>query len=454
MRKKLLCFALLGLAIFNVASAWADERVRIGVARFRSRAEGYTNDQAAAISEALADMLREAKTLDVVDCDRLDSLASQNKLNTSGNIDTWTATEMGKLAGCRYVVVGSVTNVKTKASATSFLFIATASHEADATMDARIIDVTTGDTMTTVSGYGHASEQASAFDIGYYGSITADTSGKEAGAVVAATSMLGFKIREAVTGEYIRVTGTAGKNVNLNAGSKAGVVKGNFYRICVSGAEDKTIAVVKVTDVKENTSTSQVIDGGGKAALIQNGDNASPITAEEAKNLSKRKAILSERPRGKSSDTDIASLGKEVEKKTIQDLTPTKPATATSSGAEKHSSALENKSTDPGKVIATYGLSSGEANTRRISHIGANRLGNKKQAYDKFVELANSYDGDYLAAFRAGEIAQALGDKEGAKTWFEKALAINPNYEPAQKAINKLSSSPAPQRKTKSKKQK
>ena len=58
MRKKLLCFVLLGLTVFCAVGAWADEPVRIGVARFRSRAEGYTNDQAAAISEALADMLR------------------------------------------------------------------------------------------------------------------------------------------------------------------------------------------------------------------------------------------------------------------------------------------------------------------------------------------------------------------------------------------------------------
>ena len=45
---------------------------------------------------------------------------------------------------------------------------------------------------------------------------------------------------------------------------------------------------------------------------------------------------------------------------------------------------------------------------------------------------------DYLAAFRAGEIARSMKKKDDARTWFERALDINPDYVPAQRALSRL----------------
>lgn len=52
--------------------------------------------------------------------------------------------------------------------------------------------------------------------------------------------------------------------------------------------------------------------------------------------------------------------------------------------------------------------------------------------------MANSYDSDYLAAFRAGEIARSLHKRREAREWFEKALNANPDYVPAQRALERL----------------
>jgi tetratricopeptide (TPR) repeat protein len=98
---------------------------------------------------------------------------------------------------------------------------------------------------------------------------------------------------------------------------------------------------------------------------------------------------------------------------------------------------LENQSTDPAKVVATYPIPSGEVNLLRIAHINARKLSGKN-AYDKYTELAEAYDGDYLAAYRAGEIALSMGKKDDAREWYDKALAINPEYEPAVKSRQKL----------------
>ena len=70
------------------------------------------------------------------------------------------------------------------------------------------------------------------------------------------------------------------------------------------------------------------------------------------------------------------------------------------------------------------------------------QFGNKKKAFDEYVKLYESYEGDYLAAYKAGEVAQALRDNETAKIWYDKALEINPEYEPAQKAKARLEARP------------
>ena len=89
------------------------------------------------------------------------------------------------------------------------------------------------------------------------------------------------------------------------------------------------------------------------------------------------------------------------------------------------------------KVIPTYGLPGGAANVLRIAHLNARKLSGKK-AYDKYVELANSFGGDYLAAYQAGEAARKLKKNDDAKSWYDKALTINTEYKPAQAARKKL----------------
>jgi tetratricopeptide (TPR) repeat protein len=85
----------------------------------------------------------------------------------------------------------------------------------------------------------------------------------------------------------------------------------------------------------------------------------------------------------------------------------------------------------------TYSLAPGEMNNRRIAHINARKL-NGQKAYDQYRQLADSYEGDYLAAYKSGEAAQKLKKKDEAREWYGRALKINPDYEPAQKAMEKL----------------
>ena len=98
---------------------------------------------------------------------------------------------------------------------------------------------------------------------------------------------------------------------------------------------------------------------------------------------------------------------------------------------------VANHSTDPAKVIDAYPLLVGDKNVRRINHIDAGKL-RGPEAYAAYVNLAMSYGGDFLAAYKAGEEARKLGDNAGARAWYERALYINPYYKPASDALGRL----------------
>ena len=97
---------------------------------------------------------------------------------------------------------------------------------------------------------------------------------------------------------------------------------------------------------------------------------------------------------------------------------------------------VADNSTDPAKVIDAYPLCVGDKNIRRVAHLNANKL-KGEDAYAVFADLAESYEGDYLAAYRAGEEARKLGDNALALYWYERALWFNPYYKPALGALRR-----------------
>jgi len=95
------------------------------------------------------------------------------------------------------------------------------------------------------------------------------------------------------------------------------------------------------------------------------------------------------------------------------------------------------------KVIQTYSIDSGQRNLLTVGHNAAYqqyRKGDFKAAYEAFNRLVDQYSGNYLAAYWAGESASKRGNryKSDALECYNRALEINPDYVPAQKAKNRL----------------
>ncbi|MDR2180688.1 MAG: hypothetical protein LBP21_10300 [Synergistaceae bacterium] len=445
----LCCFLALG-----AAEAADPEIVRLGVMRFTSKADGVSDRQAEIITDIFTRVLTNSKTIAVLEREQLDIIGSEHRLNMSGLVDMGLAIEVGRLAGCQYMILGSVTELQEAVSGGAIPLpwlrgaIGTGSKVARAVIDMRVVDVTTTEVVFSLSESGTSSESAGGMSIGGFSMMEAEFGGLKARALTAASSRLAHKIREELGGEYSYVLSSGGKKVQVNLGAMSGVKAGDLYLVYADGREildidgnplereKHNIAVLKVVETRNNYSVCDVVPDGGNPALVQRGQKIEPISKETAKDISKRKAFVKELP--KSSGTFEEIFGND---RAPGDPSPApvgeQPAPHPGTAPLRSDRPLENKSTDPGKVVMTYPLASGELNNRRIAHINARKL-NGQKAYDQYRQLADSYQGDYLAAYQAGEAARKLKKNDEAREWYGRTLAINPDYEPAQKALEKL----------------
>lgn len=389
---RFIAFSLIAVCLFPAVSFGFDgfggtERVRLGIMKFDSKTYDVPDRMAAAITDIFGRVLFKSKGIMLVEREKLDEVMKELRLGQSGLVDENTAAEIGKLAGCDYMLMGSITNLAKASSGIAVpLFVVpvavgTKKQRVRATLDVRLVRVETGEIVFAETANGEASKSDTALSAYGVGVANSEFGGIEGTAVANATMALAPKIEEALTGEDTLTK--------------------------ILGAEKK--------GSKGKKGKSKAEKAAGSSASVN---------------------------RPKKSKAAQAAEETPVEETPVAE-TPTETPVASSSAGETPVAAsgtqYENESTDPEKVIETYGLSAAEARVRKLAHKNAAKLGDKnRKAYDKYVELAGSYENDYLAAYRAGVIARNLRKKNDAIKWFDKALEINPDYVPAQKAREKL----------------
>ncbi|MDR2137373.1 MAG: CsgG/HfaB family protein, partial [Synergistaceae bacterium] len=140
------------------AEAANQEVIRLGVMRFSSKADDVTNQQAALITDVFTRYLANSKSIALLERERLDMIGKEHKLNMSGLVDMNLALEVGRLAGCQYILLGAVTNLTQESSKTRLFGHDFWSHEAKATIDLRVVDVTTGEIVLSLSESGVAEQ--------------------------------------------------------------------------------------------------------------------------------------------------------------------------------------------------------------------------------------------------------------------------------------------------------
>ena len=312
--KKFLCsFVVLCVAVLCVGTAFAadDDEIRVGVLRFQSGVADVPSGQAEVIGDIFTRMFATAENINVIAPGQLEQIANENKIGiSSGYISPKTAKQVGELADCKYIVIGTVTEFKKKSSTSGLWFVGSNKEEANAAADLVVIDLDSGEEVASISETGRAAQSGSF--VSFYGvsSGKADLTGMEAGAVSELSAKLAMKARDAV-GDPVTVKSVSGKQVTLNVGTTCGAAKGSLYKIYTnSGTKEQVIAVVKVSDAKMETSTAAIADKtSGNLSLVRTGDKIALINNDELKDLVKRKAFAKSRPKdGSSTNDDIDDL--------------------------------------------------------------------------------------------------------------------------------------------------
>ena len=315
MKRLIVCVLALFIACAGAEAAIVDNQVRLGILKFQPKAEGITEIQAASIGDIFTRILAGSKTIIAVERDQLENIANEHKLSMSGLVTDDTAIRLGKILGCNYMLIGSVTRYEHSVSTIDLWMVAKKKERAVVTIDARIVDVETTKVVLSLSETGTNTQKGSVLN--FYGLSDKDKmdfKGIEAGAIADAVSRLAFKLRENLTGEYIDVRKPGSKEILISLGQRNGAQLGGLYRVYAEGqeifdAEGKSlgremhdIAIVKITKLQQEFSNAALAKGGaGRLALIQKGDKIYPVTEEEMESMIANKVFPEERPRVRNS---------------------------------------------------------------------------------------------------------------------------------------------------------
>lgn len=304
MKKILLSFCLI-MSLCAVSSEAAEnDNIRLGVMKFLSRTDGVSEQQAAAIGDIFARILTNSRSLIIVERDRFDELAREHQLTQSGSFKDNEIIELGKLMSCNYMLIGSVTNLERKVSESDFWIVSETRQEITATIDVRVVDVTTSKVIMSFSESGSSARKGEGFN--FYGIKTdkgKSFKGIEESAIAEAVFRTSFKIREKLAGERIQVANVSSKALTLNAGKNWGVSDGVLFGVYSEGREEfnldgtslgrklTLLAIVKVTDAQNEFSYAQIVKNGGTASSIRKGNKLEPLTKKEADDLIKKKVF-------------------------------------------------------------------------------------------------------------------------------------------------------------------
>lgn len=301
MKRIILSFLLALCVCVSCAEAGDNPSIRLGVMKFLSRAEGVTEQQAAAIGDIFARVLTNSPSLVVVERDRFDDLAKEHQLAQSGVFDDSEVVQLGKLMSCNYMLVGSVTNLERKVSETDLWLYSEKREEVIAAIDVRVVDITTSKVIMAFSESGSSSRSGKGFNFyGFRSDMGKFFEGIEESAIAEAVFRTSFRIREDLAGDRIQVVNITAKEITLNAGKNWGISDGSMFGIYSEGKEvfnlDGTsmgrkltlLAVVKITDSQRDFSYAQIMKNGGKASSLRKGNKAEPLTRKEADELIKR----------------------------------------------------------------------------------------------------------------------------------------------------------------------
>ena len=318
--------------------------VRIGVIGFQSGAIDIKPEHAMTAGNHFAQRLAMliSESFDVVGAGDLSRIAEDNNISAGDYVSNKAAVEIGRLAGCKYIIAGVITDLKTKnASNVKKIIVRIGKNVdiADAAAYVRVIDTETGEVVLDVSDSVTVNHKESGFisvsgidpsvlkrgssskqetNNKVTGSEQDEINALESAALFLLTSKLALRIRESITGIYPVVTSASKKEITFDLGTLCGARRDMLCRVYTNiDGEEKNIAVVKITEAKADRSKAVLYSKGyGKLSLVRNGDRVFPTDIYAVRPLAKKKAFMKKRP----SESKRSDKKKESTKKDYDEL--------------------------------------------------------------------------------------------------------------------------------------
>jgi hypothetical protein len=363
---------------------------------------------------------------------------------------------------------------------------------ASATLDVRLVDAAASAVSAGLSETGGSSPAVSPLAVPEREAMEAEFGEFKARAVVSAVSLAGRALRGLVGGNDPLVTGVKGEEYTLSVGTASGAKAGALYAVLSDWPWEKIpIALLRLREVG-NISSVAVPARPVTAAAVKPGDRLEALSGDAARNImlasdreprredelpgeaeaavSSGDAVPGEGNDGKDiveilaeraeSSGGVIISGEISSKNALRSFEGASAASsdfraggATDSASgqgwasdEYHSAqspaeirvAAVDRDTSTGlDVIETYPLPPIARSNLRAGQTNARNLyerGQYAESLAMFKQLAESYRGNYLSAYWAGMASLRLDRKKDALAWFDRALAVNPNYRPALEA--------------------
>ncbi|MDR2137786.1 MAG: CsgG/HfaB family protein, partial [Synergistaceae bacterium] len=316
MRKVKVFFVIVSLFLLLMAGhgeAADSDVLRLGVMTFVSKADGVSNQQAGAITDVVTRHLAGSKTIAILERERLGAIGREHKFNMSGLVDTNMAVELGKLAGLQYMLLGTVTGFRNETSESFSSKYDSWTRKVRVTLDARVVDVTTGEVVLSMSE-SRSAEKTNSRRKDKHGTRGSsgypDSAGVSASAIEMAASRLASRLRNEL-GEQPYIIAKNGGKVHISLGVNQGVKNGNQYLVYAEGSEvrdpvDGTvidrgkipIAIVEVSKPQGDYSICEIVEERGDSDTIQPRQKLVSISRSEARRLQKdwKKAKKTQKP--------------------------------------------------------------------------------------------------------------------------------------------------------------
>jgi curli biogenesis system outer membrane secretion channel CsgG len=207
-------------------------KIKIAVIDFTNKSDFGDEKLGLAGADILTTELFKTGSFLVVERDQIKKVFQEQAMGMSGAVDPTTATQAGKLLGVSAIIVGSISQFGIQVKDQDYLLVKQRIMKAEATVEVRVIDVTTGVILYADSGTGEYVRKGTRMllelgqEVGYDESL-----GRQALRSAITEFLDGLVVQLAATEWSARIAAVETGRVFVNAGKRSGLKVGDILEV-------------------------------------------------------------------------------------------------------------------------------------------------------------------------------------------------------------------------------